>query len=496
MRSSVETVDPTTIKVSVAVDPDELGPAIDRAIRRLANQVRVPGFRKGRAPRSVIEARLGREAVLAEAIEHEAIPEFYERALREHEVQPVGRGTVQAELDEAISDALESKEIAFSATVEVRPRLNLASYDDLEVSVAPLAVTEADIDAQVERLRERFAQLEVSEEPLQDGAYALLDLRAREGEEEIVALSGEDLLYEVGTGPVPELDAGLRGASKGDELEISAEIDAAALADPEDDEDEPEGTVTVVLNVVVKEVKAKVLPALDDDLAAQASEHDTLEELRADIRKGLEESAAGHRAAEVEAAVLEAYLGRMDVPLPDTLVREEAEYRTERFVSRLQQAGIALEAYLAGAESSLEQLQADLRAQAERAVRAQLVLEQLAEREQLLASEDEVDAEIDRQAVRSGQDPVTVREVFSGERRGIVRGDVLRSKALALLVAQAQIHDAVPAPPQDDTAEDDAAGDGELHDASEPHGDSVPPSAQAESPQTHEATADATARES
>jgi len=425
VRSTLEPVAPTKVKISVVVEPDELGPAIERTARRLSREVKVPGFRKGKVPRPVLEARIGREALIAEAIEHEAVPEFYAKAVEELGVEPLSRGKVEP------PDYKDGQPLEFSATVEVKPRIDLPPYRGVEVERPEIEVTDKHLDTQLDQLRERFAQLEVIGRPIAKGDFAQIDLRATRHSEEIAELTRTDFLYEVGSGTVvPELDEQLEGTHKGDILRFNGTLpeEAGELAGQE-----------VTFTVLVKEAKSKVLPALDDDFAQEASEFDTLDELRAHLRERLEEAATGQVRSELETRVLDAFLGQVDVPLPETLVNDELQFRASRFVQQLNLMGISLEQYQQGAETTREQLEADLRAQAERAVKAQLVLEAVAAAEGIEASDEEVEAEIGRQAQRLGREPEDVRKALGAGRDGVIRGDILRTKALELLVENADV---------------------------------------------------------
>jgi len=425
VRSTLEPVAPTKVKISVVVEPDELGPAIERTARRLSREVKVPGFRKGKVPRPVLEARIGREALIAEAIEHEAVPEFYAKAVEELGVEPLSRGKVEP------PDYKDGQPLEFSATVEVKPRIDLPPYRGVEVERPEIEVTDKHLDTQLDQLRERFAQLEVIGRPIAKGDFAQIDLRATRHSEEIAELTRTDFLYEVGSGTVvPELDEQLEGTHKGDILRFNGTLpeEAGELAGQE-----------VTFTVLVKEAKSKVLPALDDDFAQEASEFDTLDELRAHLRERLEEAATGQVRSELETRVFDTFLGQVDVPLPETLVNDELQFRASRFVQQLNLMGISLEQYQQGAETTREQLEADLRAQAERAVKAQLVLEAVAAAEGIEASDEEVEAEIGRQAQRLGREPEDVRKALGAGRDGVIRGDILRTKALELLVENADV---------------------------------------------------------
>jgi trigger factor len=431
VRSTLETVEPTKVRINVVVEPDELGPAIDRTARRLSREVRVPGFRKGKVPRQVIEARIGRDALLAEAIEQEAVPEFYAKAIEELGVRPLSRAQVEP------PDYTDGEPLSFSATIEVMPDLDLPPYRGIEVERPSLEVTDEHVDAQLERLRERFAQLEVIGRPLAKGDFAQIDLRATHHTEEIPELTRTDFLYEVGSGTaVPELDTELEGKRKGDILKFNATLPEEA--------GEGLGGREVTFQVLVKEAKAKVLPKLDDDFAQEASEFDTLEELRADLRQRLEEAAEAQRASELETRVLQAYLDQAEVPVPESMVHDELHYRANRFAQQLTMMGTNLDQYLQALGQTADDVEADLRAQSERAVRAQLVLEAIAQAEGFEATDEEIEAELRRQAQRVGRDPEEVRRALADGRIGVIAGDILRSKALAYMVEHAEQRDPEP----------------------------------------------------
>jgi trigger factor len=422
VRSTLEPVEPTKVRINVVVEPDELRPAIDRTARRLSREVRVPGFRKGKVPRQVIEARIGRDALLAEAIEQEAVPEFYAKAIEELGVQPLSRAQVEP------PDYTDGEPLEFSATFEVKPDLDLPPYSGVEVERPALEVTDEHVDAQLERLRERVAQLEVIGRPLASGDFAQIDLRATHHTTEIPELTRTDFLYEVGSGTaVPELDTELEGKRKGDILKFNATL-------PEEAGEELGGR-EVTFQVLVKEAKAKVLPKLDDDFAQEASEFDTLDELKADLRQRLEGAAEAQRAS---------YLDQVEVPLPESMVHDELHYRANRFAQQLGRMGANLDQYLQAIGQTSDDIEADLRAQSERAVKAQLVLEAVAEAEGLEATDEEVDAELRRQAEQVGRTPEEVRTALGDGRVGVISGDILRSKALAFMVEHAEQHDPAP----------------------------------------------------
>ena len=264
MRSTLEPVEGNKVKLSVEVSADEFEKEVDAAFRRIAREVRIPGFRPGKAPRQLLEARLGTDAARSDALQH-ALPEYYSEAVLEHEVDVIAA----PEID--ITAGEESGDVVFDAVVEVRPQINLGGYASLRITVDNPEATEDEIAERIDRLRENFAELQTVDRPAIDGDNVSIDIAGTQAGEPQAGLTTEDYLYEVGSGSVvPELDENLRGAKPGDILQFTANH-------PDPDED------PIDFRVLVKEVKAKILPAADDEWAKEASEFDTLDELRVDL---------------------------------------------------------------------------------------------------------------------------------------------------------------------------------------------------------------------
>ena len=264
MKTSVETLEGNKVRLSVEVDEDEFEAAVDSAFKRIANEIKIPGFRPGRAPRKLLEARLGTGVAREEAL-REALPGYYADAVRAHEVDVIAA----PEID--ITDGEESGPVAFDAVVEVRPQITLAGYTDLEVEIPSPVPSEEEIDAQIERLRDQFGELETVDRPAREGDHVRIDIAGSVGGEAVEGLTADDYLYPVGSsGIVPEIDEQLTGAKVGDILEFDA-------AHPDPDEDGE-----LHFRVLVKEVKEKVLPEVNDEWVNEASEFDTVVELRAD----------------------------------------------------------------------------------------------------------------------------------------------------------------------------------------------------------------------
>lgn len=425
MQATVETLEGNKVKVSVEVDETEFESAVDDAFRRIAREVRIPGFRPGKAPRRVLEAQLGTGFAREEALRH-ALPEYYAEAVKEHDVDVIA----PPEID--ITGGHESGPVVFDAVVEVRPELTVDGHHDLTVTIPSPVVADEEVDAQVERLRANFAELAAVERPAVDGDNVTIDIAGWEDDEPVSGLTADDYLYEVGAGAVvAEIDDQLRGAKVGDILEFTA-----AHPDPDSDAE-------LRLRILVKEVKEKVLPAVDDEWANEASEFDTVEELRADIRsrsattKVVMAQMALRNAAAQQAGELVA----VD-DVPEAMVAAEMEHRLQDMAMRLQAQGMELESYLALSGQDREAFVAELREAAELAARADLALRAVAAAEGLEVTEDELAEELEKLAERVEQTPAEVR--LSLEEAGqlsAVRSDLAKRKALDWLVEHVDVLD-------------------------------------------------------
>ena len=431
MQTTLENVDKHRVKLTVEVPPEETSPVLDLAYRHLAEQVSVPGFRRGKVPRKIIDAQAGRSAVLQEFLDH-ALPTFYVRAVREHSLAPIADPEFE---DVDVSD-LEANGLRFAATVEVRPRVELTEADYKGIHIdRPLAeVTEAEVDEQLDRLRERFAELESVGRPAARGDYVVADIRATMGgDEEVPELSGQGILYEIGTGGlVPELDRELEGTRPGGIHKVGAKL-------PERFGDR--AGRDVAFSVLVKEVKAKKLPPLDDGFAKTASEFDDLESLRADVRSKLGEVKGAQADARLRDEALRILSSKVeDVQLPDRLVDAETEARVESARRRAERQGVTLEEFLRAADVEELQFRSDARAHAIRAIRADLALEAVARAEGLTVSEEDLDGVVKAIAEDVGRSPKEVRrQLDAGGQITSLAGDIIRDRALTLVVEHAEV---------------------------------------------------------
>lgn len=429
MRSSVEALEGNKVKLSVEVDEAEFDEAIGEAFRRIAKEVRIPGFRPGKAPRRILESRLGPEVGRQEAL-REALPEYYARAVGEHEVDVIAA----PEID--ITAGQESGPVVFDAVVEVRPKIQVAGYANLRVEIPRPDVDDEEIDAQVDRLRRQFGELQDVERAAAEGDQVTIDVNGAVAGEPVDGLSVDDYLYEVGSGAVvPELDEHLAGAKVGDNLVFEA-------AHPD-----PEVTDPIAFSVVVKAVKEVVLPEVTDEWASEASEFDTVEELRADLRERVANVKRVQSQLALREGVIDSLVQLVEDEAPAPLVDGEVQRRLEDLAHRLQHQGATIEQYLQATGTNPQEMIDQLREQAATAVKADLAVRAVIEAEDITADDDEVDAEIERLAARMGQPADEIRTQL--ERAGqvsAVRSDVTRGKALEWLADHAEVVDPDGAP--------------------------------------------------
>ncbi|MDQ1710547.1 MAG: trigger factor [Frankiaceae bacterium] len=426
MKSSVETLGPTQVKLSVEVPFDELTPAIDAAYKKIGRSVKVQGFRPGKVPARVLDQRVGRGSILEEAI-NDALPQLYSDAVEQAELKAVGRPKVDLE------PYADGQSLLFSATIDVRPEIELPAYDGLAVTVDDADVTDEQLDEQLTGLRDRFSTLVAVERAVEDGDFVTLDISATVDGELVEGTQATGLSYEVGSDSLlPGIDEVLVGAAAGEAKTFDTELQYGAFAGK-----------TAQVSVTVQGVKVKQMPPLDDDFAQTSSEFDTLDELKDDLRTRLGRVQKMQQGLSARDRTLDALLELVDVPLPEALVTAEADWRHHRLEQDVQGAGLELDDYLAAQDKTHDDWHAELRTSAERAVKAQLVLDAIADKEEIGVSDADLSEQVVRQAERAGVGPDQLAQqiVQSGQLPTLV-GDVRRGKALALVTKNAKVSDA------------------------------------------------------
>ncbi len=425
VKTDVEELSPTRVKLTVEVPFEELKPDLDQAYREVARQVRVPGFRPGKVPPRVIDQRFGRSVVLEQAV-NDAVPKFYGKALEEKEVFALG----QPELE--ITKLDDGKELAFTAEVDVRPDFTLPELDGLKVTVDNAEVSPDQVEEYLGALRERFASLKVTDKAAGDGDFVTIDLAATVDGKPVEDAQATGISYEVGSASMLDgLDEALQGMESGDSKTFTAELGGGKF----------EGATADVL-VTVQSVKVKELPELDDEFAMSASEFDTVGELRAATRKQLEAMRKSGQAGQARDRAIEALLERVDMPLPERVVQAEIDQRRQTLDERIERAGLTMQSYLEGSGMTAKQLAADFENDARRSVKAGFILDKLASQEELTVSPEELSAYVTEQAYRMGVAPDRLAKQLSDQGQlSAVAADVLRSKALTLIAEKATVTD-------------------------------------------------------
>jgi len=425
MRTVVEPLEGNKVKLSVEIEDIEFNHALDEAARKLAREVRMPGFRPGKVPRRVLEARLGAGTLRQEAL-RESLPGFYATALRDNEVDAIAA----PEID--ITAGEDDGPLTFDAVVEIRPSVSIPGYDGLEVTMERPQASDEEVRRQVDRLRGNDAVLADVSRPAQDGDHLTIDIKTtRAGEqasESVDGLSADDFLYEVGSeAVVPELDVQLRGASAGDVLKFSSAV--------------PNGE-EMQFEVTVKDIKEKILPELTDEWVAEASEFTTLPELEADLRSRIEMVKRVQATMGLRDLALGALVELVADDPPEPLVSAEVERRLHDLAHRLEHQGASIEQYLAATGQDGEGLVAELSAGAGESVKADLALRALADAEGITADDEDIEAEIARIAESAGRPVNQVRRnLAAADQMPAVRSDVRKSKALAWLIEHVAIVD-------------------------------------------------------
>lgn len=466
MKAVKEALSPTRVKLTVEVPFEDLSGSVEAAYRKLARQVRVQGFRPGKVPPRILDQRVGRGVVLDEAVQ-DALPKFYAEAVREQQVDTLGRPVVD------ISSFADGAPLVFTAEVDVRPEFPLPDYRGLAVTVDDVSVTEEEVDEQLRGLQDRFAVLEGVERPVQPGDFVSIDLDATVDGRTVPGAQTSGLSYEVGSASLlPGLDDALTGASAGETRTVTTRLVAGEFADRD-------AEVTVTL----RSVKRKVLPDLDDDFATTASEFDTLAELRESIRARLERLRRLDQALQARDRALQALVAQAAVPLPESVLAAEVEGRMHDLGHQLEEAGLTMQAWLEQEGKTREELDAQVREGAAASVAAQFVLDAVASAEEVSVTEAELTAQLVRRAQQAELPPQRyVEQLQQSGQLPALFAEVRRSKALALVLEQARITDASGRPVDLSALRDQAEPDQPAAAAGGPDPSAAPEEAAVEEP--------------
>jgi trigger factor len=425
VKSTVEQLSPTRVRINVEVPFEELKPDFDAAYKTLAQQIRLPGFRPGKAPARLLEARVGRGAVLEQVI-NAALPNKYSEAVTNADLRPLGQPEIE------VTKLEDGTELSFTAEVDVRPDITIPAFGELAVTVDSIVITEDDVAEQLHSLRARFGTLSGVERPVQDGDFVTIDLSATVDGEDVPDASTTGMSYEVGSGQLIDgIDEALIGLSAGG----TGEFTTALLAGDHAGRD-------AVVSAVIGTVKERELPEADDEFAQMASEFDTLEELTADLRERIGRVKKVEQATAARDKVLEALLETTEIPVPEAVVKAEVESRLHDAVHPFDHDEDKFAAALAAQGSSREEFDTSNQEEAEKSVKTQLLLDALAEAENTTVDNEELTERIVYQAQRFGVSPEEyVQQAQQANQLSAIFADVRRGKALAGVVAQAVVTD-------------------------------------------------------
>lgn len=439
LSTNSEPLDKDRVKLRVEVPEKELDPALDAVYKRWSRDIKLPGFRKGHIPRRLIDTHVGPEVIRQEAL-RDALPDLYRRALEAEDLEAIAAPEIE------VVEFEPGTPLVFEATVDIRPDVPLPDISALEVQAPPSEVTDDDLDEQLDRLRDRFAELETVAREARRGDHVLIDLKGYEHDQPVEGASAPDYLYEIGSRSGPEeLDDELQGSRPGAILKFNSTLPEGAGE---------LGGREISFTVLVKEVKAKKLPALDDEFAKDVGEFDSLDELREDLRKRLADVKKNVVEEQTRALALEALVSGSGFEPPEKLVGDEFQHRLEHFQEDLKQAGMSMDEYATSSGSTELEIRAEMRSHAERAVKAELLLEEIARAQDVEVTNEDLGREVALAAARSQREPQEVaKELADSGRLGAVAADIMRRKALDYVIATANV---VGRPPSEDKDSDES----------------------------------------
>ena len=425
MKTTVDKLSDTRVKLTVNVPFAELDQEIDQAYAAIAQQVSIPGFRKGKAPRQLIDARFGRGPILEQVV-NDMLPSRYEQAVKENDLKVIGQPDVD------ISKIEDKDFVEFTAEVDIRPEFEIPDFSKISVTVPALKADEEDVDKALEELAERFGELKDTKRKMKTGDYAIIDITAEIDGEKIEDASTEGLSYRIGDDDlIKGLDTALRGMKTGEDNEFTSTIQSGEHKDEE-----------ATIKVHVQQSKERKLPAMDDEFAQMASEFDTMDELRESTKTQVEETKKAEQAAQIRDEVLKSALSEVKFELPQSVVDEQAHSQLHQILGQLAHDEKALAQLLEAQGTSREEFDKQTREQAEESVRTQLFLDAVAEKEEPEVSQQELTDHILFTAQSYGMDPNQfIQQLQSNGQIANLFSDVRRGKALAAAICRTTVKD-------------------------------------------------------
>lgn len=425
MKSTVEKLSPTRVRINVEVPFTELEPEFDRAFKQLASQVRLPGFRPGKAPRKLLEARFGREAMLDQVV-NDALPGRYSEAVTSSDLRPIGQPDIEVTKKEYGED------LEFTAEVDVRPEIDLPDLDALELTVDAIEVNDEEVDAELQNLRARFGTLTGVDRAAEDGDFVSIDLSATVDGEDLPEAKTEGLSHEIGSGQLIEgLDEAIIGLKEGETRVFTTKLAAGAHAGEE-----------AQVTVTVKSVKERELPEPDDEFAQLASEFDTIEELKNSLTEQLRNRKRVQQAELIRDKVLEALLDQVEVPLPENVVQAQVDEALHNAIHGLDHDEARFAEALEAQGGSREKFDEENRANAEKAVSTQLLVDAIADKLDVEVGQDDITQRLMLMSQQYGMEPQQLLAALQENNQlAALFADVRRGLAVAQIVEGATITD-------------------------------------------------------
>ncbi|MBO60211.1 MAG: trigger factor [Acidimicrobiaceae bacterium] len=409
--SKITNQDEDKIKLSVVIDDDEFEREVDDALKRLSKNIKLPGFRPGKIPRKVLEARLGPTAGRQDALEH-SLPTYYGRALIDNEVDAIGPPEIE------ITSDITNGAVTFEATVPIRPKPSITGHSALEIEIPSPIVTEEEFQAQLDSMRKHLAELEEVEKPAEDGDLLTIDIEGTKDGEPVPGLSATDYLYEVGSGTIlSEVDEYLTGSSKGDEIEFEAKHPTE------------EGPISI--SIKVGQLQVRILPEVDNEFASQVSEFETADELLKDLRHRMDETKSQQVGMLARDLTAKAIGDLIQIELPEGLIENEIDRRIRDLEMRLNSQGLELEKYLEATGGEIEAIREDFRETAEISARIDLGLRAVAHVEYLDEEEDNFEKYLENMEIQMQMKPEELHDALKTSGRLMdVRADIAKEAAL------------------------------------------------------------------
>jgi trigger factor len=425
VKSTIEKLSPTRVRINVEVPFTELQPDFDRAYKQLAQQVRLPGFRPGKAPAKLLEAKVGRGAVLEQVV-NDALPARYSEAISSGDLRPLGQPDIE------VTRMQDGEELVFTAEVDVRPDIELPDLSAMKISVDPVEITDEDVDAQLQSLRARFGTLKGVQRPAENGDFVSLDLSAEVNGEEIPDGKADGLSHEIGSGQLIDgLDEAIIGLSEGESKTFTTKLVAGEHSGQD-----------AAVTVTVKSLKERELPDADDEFAQLASEFDTMEALRENLVEQVRRVKRIHQAEKIRDSALETLLEIVDVPLPEAIVAAQVDSALHNAIHGMGHDEDKFAEALVAQGSSREQFDAETREAAEKAVKTQLLMDAIADELDIQVGESDLSERLVLMSRQYGIEPQQLVNLLQQQNQlPVVYADVRRGLAVAAVVEKATVSD-------------------------------------------------------